>query len=404
MDEARDALQIGGRVFETTPDGHLSIEDVRRHVGDLDARLAVAESENADLRRQLDHVASLRRLAEATVVKADELAAEIEAEARARAAELVAACEADLAERRRHFEADQAADLASARERVTQLQAALEGSVQTLARALQTVGAPALEMPPASAPLPPSMVFTPEAERAPSPPLTSPPPLEEETPSPPPLAMSATPAGPWESSDDGYEEAAVADEQGEADEDDRPITHVGTVEPPVLPTDRSQGRRGADRFSRRPRGDTAPPADADDPAARQAPPAAEDAAAEPLVPPAQPVDEVPPPPRPIDAPVTVPVDSGLTGGAVARRGPETIEIDMRPVTSFADLARVTKLLGGIAPGAQPVDLNLPQHRALFSVRGRDLEALAAQLAEALPEAKVVERQNGIDVLLAGSDE
>ena len=49
------------------------------------------------------------------------------------------------------------------------------------------------------------------------------------------------------------------------------------------------------------------------------------------------------------APVTVPADPGTIGGAVARRGPATIEIDMRPVKSFADLARVTKLLGGIAP-------------------------------------------------------
>jgi hypothetical protein len=100
-------------------------------------------------------------------------------------------------------------------------------------------------------------------------------------------------------------------------------------------------------------------------------------------------------------PGTVPADPGAA--AVARRGPETIEIDMRPVKSFADLARVTKLLGGIAPGAQPVDLNLPQHRALFSVRGRDREALATQLADALPEANVVERENGIDVLLGDDD-
>jgi hypothetical protein len=76
---------------------------------------------------------------------------------------------------------------------------------------------------------------------------------------------------------------------------------------------------------------------------------------------------------------------------------------MRPVKSFADLARVTKLLGRIAPGAQPVDLNLPQHRALFSVRGKDSQALVAQLQEALPEARVVERAEGIDVLLEGGE-
>ena len=50
------------------------MDDVRRHVVELADRLAALESENADLRRQLDHVASLQRLAEATVVKADDLA------------------------------------------------------------------------------------------------------------------------------------------------------------------------------------------------------------------------------------------------------------------------------------------------------------------------------------------
>jgi len=88
---------------------------------------------------------------------------------------------------------------------------------------------------------------------------------------------------------------------------------------------------------------------------------------------------------------------------LSRIGPEMIEIDMRPVKSFADLARVTKLLGRIAPGAQPVDLNLPQHRALFGVRAKDPQALAAQLQEALPDAKVVERAEGLDVLLEGGD-
>jgi hypothetical protein len=42
---------------------------------------------------------------------------------------------------------------------------------------------------------------------------------------------------------------------------------------------------------------------------------------------------------------------------------------------------------------------LPQHRALFSVRGQDIQALADQLQEALPEAKVVTREEGLDVLL-----
>ena len=97
---------------------------------------------------------------------------------------------------------------------------------------------------------------------------------------------------------------------------------------------------------------------------------------------------------------TVPTDT-LSWGAVMLRGPETVEIDMRPVKSFADLARVTKLLGRVAPGAQPVDLNLPQHRALFSIKDRDKQSLAAQLQGELPEAKVVQRDGGIDVLLEG---
>jgi hypothetical protein len=399
MDEAREALQIGGRSFDTTADGHVRVDDVRRHVGELAERLAALESENAGLRRQLDHVASLQRLAEATVVKADDLAAEIEATARARADELVAACETEIAERRRHFEADQAADLATTRERVNQLQAALEGSVQTLARALQTVGGPALEMPPASPTAPPPKPFAPAAEWSPQPSLASVPPLDEAPSSLPPVAMEAPPAAAREATGDGDEETAVADEQEEADDRDGAITHFRAVEAPSDAMGQLAPPADAEAAAPVAQPRDEPQVHADRAATRNTRRRAWDAA-----PPESPAEALPPAAQPAEVPVTVPADPGTLGGAVARRGPETIEIDMRPVKSFADLARVTKLLGGIAPGAQPVDLNLPQHRALFSVRGRDREALAAQLAEALPEAKVVERQNGIDVLLAGSDE
>jgi hypothetical protein len=400
MDEAREALQIGGRSFETTADGHVRVDDVRRHVVELADRVAALESENADLRRQLDHVASLQRLAEATVVKADDLAAEIQATARARADELVATCEAEIAERRRHFEADQAADLATARERVTQLQAALEGSVQTLARALQTVGAPALEMPAASAPLPPPTVFAPAAERSPHPYLASIPPLDVAAPPPPPVAVQVPSVAASQASGAGFEQTPVAAEHEEADDRVGTTSHFAPVDAPSNAMGEPATSPGGERSAQLAPPPDEPRVDADRSATRNVSRRAWDASP----PPASPAEEPPRAAQPVETPVTVPADPGTVSGAVARRGPETIEIDMRPVKSFADLARVTKLLGGIAPGAQPVDLNLPQHRALFSVRGRDREALAAQLADALPEAKVVERQNGIDVLLSGADD
>jgi len=211
--------------------------------------------------------------------------------------------------------------------------------------------------------------------------------------------MEPRPAAAWEAPDNGHEETAVADEQEEADDRYGAITHFRAVDAPsdamghLAPPEGVEGRA-----------EVAPPHD--EPQVQPDRPTTRNTSWRPrdVAPPELPAEEPPRPARPVDAQVTVPADPGMMGGVVARRGPETIEIDMRPVKSFADLARVTKLLGGIAPGAQPVDLNLPQHRALFSVRGRDCEALAAQLAEALPEAKVVERQNGIDVLLSGADD
>ena len=62
-------------------------------------------------------------------------------------------CETEMVERRREFEIESGAQQAAAAARVAQLQAALEGTLQTLGRALQAAGAPALEMPAASAPV-----------------------------------------------------------------------------------------------------------------------------------------------------------------------------------------------------------------------------------------------------------
>src|SRR3954451_19660347 len=146
MDEARQALEIEGLVFTVTGDGNLRQDEVRQRLGEGNRRLAMLEDETEELRGRLEHLNSLQRLAEATVAKADELAAEIEANARARADELLAACDEELADRRRRFEAETLADVQTARQRGEELQRALEGTLQTLARALQSAGAPALEM------------------------------------------------------------------------------------------------------------------------------------------------------------------------------------------------------------------------------------------------------------------
>ncbi len=396
MQEERQALEIEGLAFATTGEGLLLPDDVRRHVSSLNARIASLESENGELRGRLDHLTSLQRLAEATIVKADELAAEIEATARARADELMATCERELSERRQRFEAEQAAELAAARQRVEQLQVALEGSVQTLARAMQAVGAPALEMPPARVPVPP--------------PDPSPAQRPYAAPPPPPDVGAGSPWGAGEGFGLGVTEAPPGEppaaappeeaSDGKRAGDGAPIPYVGLDTPFGAPASSTGVPEPGPAHG--------PAAASAAPEAREAEPTGGGNGREPAWPPAgavegkaampsEPRDEAAVPERA----ATVPADPGPPAAAVARRGGDTIEIDMRPVRSFADLARVTKLLGGIAPGAQPVDLNLPQHRALFSVRGRDREALASQLADALPEAKVLQRENGIDVLLGG---
>ncbi|HEY7063261.1 MAG TPA: hypothetical protein VII06_17420 [Chloroflexota bacterium] len=401
-------VEINGLVFASTSEGHLLESEVRRHVEALQQQVG-------ELRSRLEHLDSLERLAQSTVMKADELAAEIETEARGRVDEMTLACETEITERRRAFEAEAAAQQAAAQARVTQLQSALEGTIQTLGRALQAAGAPALEMPPASA-------------SSWSPPSTA----------------TASPVAEGNGQLDSSAAAvssAVESSRVEAAEPG-PNTHFGAdLAPPA--EDEAPSWRGTDEAAPEVVAvEAAEPSDgpADERALAEADSAvqardaqAKDALGEPWqstavdAEPAEAVAESgvprsqtfelsrrgrslgePTPIRPSLAdqadeeragPVDAPAESAPT--TLSRTGPMTIEIDMRPVKSFADLARVTKLLGRIAPGAQPVDLNLPQHRALFSVRGKDVEALATQLQEALPEAKVVEREAGLDVLLEG---
>lgn len=359
-------VEIQGLTFLATSDGYLLESEVRRHVDALVERVNGLERENAELRWRLDHVEALKRLAEATVAKADELAATIEAEARQRADTLLAQCEAAIEERRRRLEAALAAEQAAAQARVAQLQAALEETVQTLARALQAVGAPALEL---AAPAP-----------GPSGALPAATPVE-------PLPAGATepagdlgpPYGGWdleanarpaavEPEASGAGPPAIAAQAGSPVGSPSIYAARGSTES-LLPAKEMSARR-----------DAAEPALAAVPPPVSAGPAIEDRAGEPGRASMEAAEAAPP------------AAAELTDSA-------SLEIDMRPVRSFADLARVTKLLGRIAPGAQPVDLNLPQHRALFSVRGTDPRVLVAELQEALPEARVLQQEGRIDVLL-----
>ena len=306
------------------------------------------------------------------------------------------------------------------RARAAQLQTALEGCLQTLGRALQAAGAPAREMPPAS-----TLPAESDGEARPTaPPAGAPPPTEAPRPAAsaaPPEVSSPAPGGPSPTSAPPTEErseridvveAPVGTEDGSGSEN----THFGSmgavppleVEEPVSPPPASEPAGTAQVSGAEPSG-TAEVAGTE-PAGLEAAGGSpvEELAAAPM--------ETESPPRaepPVEKPeertqevlgtVTVQADP-ITAGGITRSGPATLEIDLRPVKSFADLARVTKLLGRVAPGAQPVDLNLPQQRALFSIRGREPQALASQLQEALPEARVVEREGGLDVLLGEEEE
>src|SRR4051794_36748268 len=106
MADTARPVEINGLVFATTGDGHLLEGEVRAHVETL-------QREIAELRARLDHVTSLERLAQATVMKADDLAAEIEAEARRRVDQMTEACETGLVQRRRQFEVETGAQQAA---------------------------------------------------------------------------------------------------------------------------------------------------------------------------------------------------------------------------------------------------------------------------------------------------
>ena len=117
-------LETNGLVFASTDDGHLLGSEVRVHVKGL-------RREVAELRTCVKHVTSLERLAQATVMKADELAAGIE-EARRRVDAMMDACASELGERRRRFEIDAGAQQVAARARsvveaLRRLQVGVEG-------------------------------------------------------------------------------------------------------------------------------------------------------------------------------------------------------------------------------------------------------------------------------------
>jgi hypothetical protein len=423
MAQAPHPVEMHGLMFASTGDGHLLESEVHQHLDALMERLEGLERENAELHGRLEHLDSLQRLAQETVIKADELASAIEADARQRADELVLQSETEMVERQRQFDANLAAQEAAAQARVTQLQAALEGSVQTLARALQAVGAPALEMPPASSSAWASSAATAQTPTAPAngqaAPLVESPSLAPEPEASEFTRFDMAPADALPAADDvtpaPASEAEVPVEPAAADADGAEWAHAipegasvaeeppasGEWRPPESPAaEWDAPPQPATGWEQSPLVEQLGAASPSENEAVSSPEAVEDDLE--LVP----IEaEEPAPVAPVardraDEPAAASPDAGpTTATGLSRTGPATLEIDMRPVKSFADLARVTRLLGRIAPGAQPVDLNLPQHRALFSVRGKDVQALAAQLQEALPEAKIVTRDDGLDVLL-----
>jgi regulator of replication initiation timing len=366
-----EAVEIHGVAFTPTADGTLRVEEVRERLGELVERLRALEAENAQLRERVEHVEALRRLAEATVIQASELARQIEAEARAQAEERLRACEEELAARRREFEARQAAEVEAFQARARQFQAALDAAQRTLAEALQAMGGAALTA--SAQPTPPAPTVpeasAPQEEPAPARPAAEPSPVAlAEQPAQPPPAAAAEPVAetppamrPDEEASsprvaDAAAEEVVIDEQVIAERLAAIDAALAEIEP-FAPAPASPQAAEADSTER-----TVALTDA--PAA-----AGPDAA-----------------PAPLPA-------SGEPDSA------RTIEIEMRPVRSFNELTRLTKVLGQIAPGAQPIDLSLPQHRAVFAVRGYTRAALVAQLRQGLPEATVRERDGGIDVLL-----
>ncbi|HLI28179.1 MAG TPA: hypothetical protein VKZ60_13985 [Chloroflexota bacterium] len=358
-----EAVEIHGVAFTPTADGTLRVEEVRERLGELVERLEALEAENAQLRERVEHVEALRRLAEATVIQASELAKQLEAEARAQVEERLRACEEELATRQREFEARQAAEVAALQARAHQFQAALDAAQRTLAEALQAIGG---AVPGAvEAPTPSLAPAAPEASAPTDEPAVAQPAAE-----PSPLALGDEFAQPAP--------AAASEPIAEAPVAARPGEEALT---PQLPDETSEEMVIDERII----------------AERLAAIDAALAEIEPFAPapsglPAAEADSTERTVALPDAPAP-PLESAAPDPV------RTIEIEMRPVRSFNELTRLTKVLGQIAPGAQPIDLSLPQHRAVFAVRGYTRAALVAQLRQGLPEATVCEREGGIDVLL-----
>jgi len=140
MAAPRQPVEIHGQVFAVTSDGTLLEAEVRQYVDGLFQRLKALEADNAALQARAGHVGSLERLAQATVIKAEELAKEIEAQARQRADEYLLEYETELVERRRRIERDAAAQAAATTEQMLRLRMALETTLRALGDALQAAG------------------------------------------------------------------------------------------------------------------------------------------------------------------------------------------------------------------------------------------------------------------------
>jgi hypothetical protein len=140
MAAPRQPVEIHGQVFAVTSDGALLESEVRLFVDSLYQRIEALEADNAALQARAGHVESLERLAQATVIKAEELAKEIEAQARARADEYLLEYETELVERRRRIERDAAAQAAATTEQMLRLRTALETTLRALGDALQGAG------------------------------------------------------------------------------------------------------------------------------------------------------------------------------------------------------------------------------------------------------------------------
>mgnify|MGYP001190523123 CR=1 FL=1 len=373
-----EVVEIHGLSFTLTADGTLSVAEVRE-------RVAALAAENARLREQCGHVEALRRLAEATVIQASELAREIEAEARARADAMLRACEEEIAERRRQLAVQHAAEVEALQARARQLQEALDAATRTLAEGLQAV----------SGALPTVTALVGNANAAST---------EEERPSDAserPPGSGAIGAAAW---GDASEATATGADQPQATD------AVPQVEPSPVAREATEPFAETGLPAPEEAASQSPAVDlwaeatelSEDARIRAERLAAIDAALAEIE--AEPAPGAPVPETDITEKTPALEAQPLAASAVAaQQDSRTIEVEMRPVRSFAELTHVTKVLGEIAPGAQPVDLSLALERALFAVQGHAPSELATQLRRGLPGAIVHEREGGLDVLLSSAE-